>query len=128
MSQHRAVLFHFASAPYEAGDVAGFPLAHARELVDRGIAAYHPPETADAVPGEPIDDLLATMNRNQLVAFGREHLGMTDEPGADIGDDELRAAIRGSVDGQLLKVSLHASAPDTPAGGPPTGGKAGKKA
>ncbi len=100
----RAVRFHRGMAPYEAMDVAGFALAKAQDLVDRGIAEFWPPIAAAASPAEVVvDDVLTDMDRAALVAFAGKHVGTAEEPPADVSDDEIRSAIRGAVNPKLLK-------------------------
>lgn len=98
MSETRAVLFHRSAPPYEAGDVAGFPLTLAQSFVDRRIATFHAfeadePETATDDTAA-LDDAFSVMDRASLLAYGKEKLGMTDEPPAEVTDDQLRAALR----------------------------------
>ena len=114
MSETRAVKFRRASAPYNAGEVAGFPALHAQRLVSRGAADFWPPvvvKAVEEVEAPRLPDILDGMDRAQLVVFAREHLGMTDEPPGDVGDDALREAIRGRADAEILKVPAHAAPP-----------------
>ena len=101
-----AVTFLRGMAPYEAGDIAGFSHARAHALVQRRIADFHPatPDTAVSAAGPTEPDILDAMDRPHLVAFGREHLGMRDEPPIEITDVALRHAIRANVDPALLIV------------------------
>ncbi|WP_158810226.1 hypothetical protein [Beijerinckia sp. L45] len=87
-------------APYEAGDIAGFPSTYAQDLVDRRIAAFHPPVKADAAPV----DMLSTMDRAQLIAFAEAKLGVAEEPGADVSDEDIRGLLREHVDAADLQV------------------------
>ncbi len=114
MTDHRAVKFHRASAPYNAGEIAGFTAIHASRLVERGVAEYWPPIVAEVEQEEPVlhePDILDGMDRAQLIAFGKQHLGMTEEPSSDMSDDTLRAAIRDNVDAKLLAIPPHTEAP-----------------
>ena len=99
------VTFLRAMAPYQAGDVVGLLHERAHDLVQRRIADFYPPTAGhrriDAA-GSVEPDLLDVMDRKELVAFGKEHLGMTDEPPLTITDDALREAIRANVDPALL--------------------------
>jgi hypothetical protein len=97
MSATRPILFHTAAAPYVAGDIAGFPPAQAQAFVDRGIATFHTFPSANADEDEALDDAFAVMDRASLIAYGKEKLGMTDEPAADVSDDQLRDAIRAAT-------------------------------
>lgn len=101
MADNVAVQFVRSSAPYEAGDVAGFPSLQAQSLVDRGIAAFWPAKSA-----APADQFTA-MDRAALVAFARDKLGMTDDPPATVSDDQLRDALR--------RQAAQPAAPVTPA-------------
>lgn len=102
----RAVRFHRGMAPYEAMDIAGFAVAKAQDLVDRGIAEFWPPDSAPiAADAEtPVVDVLSDMTRAELLAFAEKHVGAADEPPADTTDEELRIAIRASVNAKLLVV------------------------
>ncbi len=93
----RAILFLQPFAPYVAGDVAGFPDARAQDLVDRGVASFYalPGASApSAASAAPCGDLFDAMDRAALIAYGRDHLGLTDDPPAEVTDAALRDALR----------------------------------
>ncbi len=125
MNGHRAVKFHRGSSPYEAGDIAGFPEIHAQRYVDRGVAEFWPPVSASASNDAGLD-ILDAMDRLQLIEFGKTQLGILDVPAAAVSDDDLRGAIRGSIDAVLLKVAPHAAAPAALMQVAPAGLKRGK--
>ena len=91
MAETVAVQFLRPSSPYGADDVAGFPALQARSLVDRGVAAYWPMKPT---PLATVDDQFTGMDRAALIAFARDHLGLQDEPPADVSDDALRGILR----------------------------------
>lgn len=94
MSETRAVLFHRSAPPYEAGDVAGFPATHAQRLVEAGAATYHEFDVASSDEDEALDDAFSAMDRASLLAYAKDKLGLSDEPPAEVTDDELRATLR----------------------------------
>ena len=91
MAETVAVQFLRPSSPYGADDVAGFPALQARSLVERGVAAYWP---MTPTPLATVDDQFTGMDRAALIAFARDHLGLQDEPPADVSDDALRGILR----------------------------------
>ena len=125
----RAVLFTQGCAPYVAGDIAGFPDAKAQDLVDRGVAVFFGASTVAAAPLVPTGDLFDTMDRAGLVTYGRDKLGLTDDPPASVSDDDLRDALRAKAAAEQAQ----APAPTTPADSAPapdasTGAKGKSKA
>ena len=82
------VTFHHVYPPYYPGDVAGLSATLAANLRARGIVSYDDPKD------EPD---FAAMDRAALVAYGRLHHGLVDEPPAEVSDDDLREALGGAV-------------------------------
>lgn len=104
------VSFHHGSPPYEAGDVAGFPRPIADRYVASGRAVYL---IQSSLTGGT--DAFNGMSRGELLAYAREHLGLTDDPPAAISDDEIRAGLRsqaGTVDAPADTTSSADPAPD----------------
>lgn len=87
MSGLQRVTFHHVYPPYYPGDVAGLGYALASSLRDRRIVSFDDPVAAPD---------FAAMDRAELVAYGRAHLGLVDEPPADVSDDEIRTALQGA--------------------------------
>ena len=83
------VTFHRAHAPYFSGDVAGIPTELATILEARGVVTIERGK-AD----------FASMDRIALVAYAREHLGVTDDVPDDVSDDDLREALRNALAGK----------------------------
>lgn len=78
---------------FHAGEVAGFPPAEAAMLIRAGIGRRDEAAAGQGADGLPTD-AFDGLSRAALITYGRDRLGLDEDPPNDATDDELRAALR----------------------------------